>query len=115
MSDLAKDAKETAAKATGLRPDQVERAVEEYRKAAAALHDEPEWVAILHMSLREGGGLHQYIAAAGETKVMLQVECDKREQVNVYVFDGKPFETYSEARAAELLATVRPTPYEVSP
>lgn len=90
MSDLTKDARNTAAKATGLRPDQVEAAVEEYRKAADALHEEPAWTAIMHVSMRDGGGLGQYGDPSGQTKVTLQIETWKRgDGVKVYVFDGK--------------------------
>lgn len=114
MNDLANDAADAAAKATGLRPDQVKRAVEEYRKASEALYNEPEWTALMHMSYRDGSGIQQYRDATNETAILLQVECyAKGDQRNVYVLDGKPFETYGEARSAELSANARPKPYSV--
>lgn len=113
MTELSEAAKEAAARATGLRPDQVGRAVEEYRRAADALHDEPNWRAFMHMSLGDGGGIGQYIDPEEKTKVTLQIETGKRDagQAKVFVLDGKPFETYGEARAAELLAVAKPKPY----
>lgn len=115
MSDksLLSSAVEIAAKATGLRPDQVERAVEEYRSAIRETDEEPEWRAVMHMSLRDGGGFHQYADPTGNTGVYLQIETDKKSQDKVYVFQGKGYETFNEARAIELEKTSRPKPYEV--
>jgi hypothetical protein len=117
MSKLAKDARDTAAKSAGLRPDQVEAAVAEYRKALLALHDEPEWKAIMHVSYRDGGGIGQYRDLSGQTEILMQIETGKggKDGVRVYVLDGKPFETYGEARSVELLASAHPKPRLVQP
>lgn len=50
MSDLERKSVEVAAKATGLRPDQIQRAVEEYRAAVDKIGEEPVWKAIMHAS-----------------------------------------------------------------
>lgn len=114
MNALSTKAKDIAAKATGLRADQIERAVEEYRRAADSLHEEPKWQAIIHMcGPREA--IHQY--GADGTKVCLQINCFKVrgewEQEKFYTLDGKPYETYGEARALELEREARPKPYGV--
>lgn len=110
MSDIADDAKNVAAKATGLRPDQVEAAVNEYRKAADALHAEPDWRALSHWSFRDGTGTHQYTDPDGVTAVVLQIECGKRSSERLYVLGGKAYESFGEARTAELLKTAKPKP-----
>lgn len=114
MSKFAAKAKEIAAKATGLRPDQVERAVSEYRAAVVDLHNEPEWVAIMHMS-GQSMGIHQY--GSEHTKITKQIECEvvrgNWESVECFVYDGKPYDNYSEAREVELMATAKPKPYEI--
>lgn len=104
-SPINPDAAAAAATATGLRPDQVERAVAEYRTAAEALHGEPNWQAFMHMS-GSGISLAQYIDPDGETKVTLQIDGHKHRgawvQEKSFVLDGTPYETFGEARAAEL-------------
>lgn len=106
---------EIAAKATGLRTDQIERAVAEYRSAAKAIEIEPEWVGLMHMSGREMA-IAQY--AAEGTNVTLQIdswiERGTWRSERCYVFKGQPFEHYSEARAVELSESTRPRPYVVS-
>lgn len=106
MSDLADEAKKIAAAAAGLRPDQIASAVEEYRAAVSTLHEEPQWQAIFHMCFSNGGGISQYHDPAGETKVTLEISGASR----IYAIRGKAYETYGEARTAELLATTRPKP-----
>jgi len=104
-----------AVKATGLRPDQVRRAVEEYRSAVSRIEAEPEWQALSHMS-GGGFGLHQYLAEG--TSVTLQIESWKErgvwQQKKCYVWNGRPYEYFSEARSAELAATAKPKPYDVA-
>lgn len=108
------DALDIAAKAVGMRSDQVRRAVEEYRAASRSLEVEPEWKSVMHMSGQDTG-LTQYIADG--TAVTLQVESWKERgewrQEQYYVFGDKPYEQYAEARGVELAATARPQPYEV--
>lgn len=106
MSDLAKAARDAAAKATGLRPDQVDAAVQEYRRAANALHEEPEWRSLMHVSMSDGGGIGQYGDPRGQTHVTLQIETGPggKDGVKVYVLNDKPFDSFGEARAAELLS-----------
>lgn len=114
--DLAAEAVDVAAKATGLRPDQIERAVAEYRAASYALHVEPDWTSQSHMS-GSGFGCAQYIDPAGETKVCLQIDSWKEhgdwKQESIYTFQGKAYPTYGEARAIELKAAAKQTPYAV--
>ncbi len=104
------DAAAAAATATGLRPDQIERAVAEYRSAAEALHVEPNWQAIMHMS-GNGIAIAQYVDPAGETKVTLQIDSHKHRgnwvQERAFVLDGTAYETFGEARAAELLRNAK--------
>ena len=107
------DAAAAAATATGLRPDQIERAVAEYRSAAEALHVEPNWQAIMHMR-GSGMAIAQYVDPDGETKVTLQIDSHKHRgnwvQERAFVLDGTAYETFGEARAAELMrnATFKP-------
>lgn len=111
---LPKAATETAAKVTGLRPDQVEHAVNEYRKAAEALHQEPQWTALMHMSFRDGGGIAQYGDPSGETSIILQIETDSRgDEARVFVLEENAFDLYGEARAAELLENAKQKPHVV--
>lgn len=114
MSKLAANAKEIAAKATGLRPDQVERAVSEYRAAVIDLHNEPEWAPIMHMS-GPTIGLHQY--GSEHTKITKQVETElvrgDWKYAECFVYGGQPYDSYSEAREVELMATAKPKPYEL--
>ena len=109
------DAAEVAAKATGLRVDQIQRAVEIYREAANGLEAEPEWQAIMHMGGQDIG-LHQY--RADDTAVTLQVESwtehGNWRQVRYYLFEGTPYDNYAEARAIELKQSTRPKPYRIS-
>lgn len=73
--DLAADAVEIAAKKTGLRADQIERAVAEYRAAADALHEEPEWQAIHHMS-----GKKEAFALYGSTETRVELSIPRAER-----------------------------------
>ncbi len=109
---ISAKAKEIAAKKIGLRPDQIERAVTEYRAAVEKIEVEPEWKAIWHMcGSREA--MHQYCAEG--TKVALQINSWKGrsgwEQEKCYTLDGNSYETFSEARAIELEREARPSPY----
>jgi hypothetical protein len=116
MSDLAREARDTAAKATGLRPDQVEAAVQEYRKATEALHQEPEWALLMCFSYRRGGGIAQYADPSGQTRVTMQINTGQKQGergTTLYSLNGKPFETFGEARAAELLVQARTKPRSV--
>lgn len=112
MSELSGAAKEIAAKATGLRTDQIDRAVTEYRKATDQLHAEPEWRAIIHMC-----GSREAYATYGspETMVTLEIqswkERDEWHEQRKYGLHGKAYESYGEARTAELLAITKFKPY----
>ena len=119
MSDLADDALKVAAQATGLRPDQVERAVAKYRDAAQALHTEPDWRCLMHSS-GKGGALAQYIDPTGSTAVCLQIESHLErgnwvQEPNIYTLGRKAFESFGEARAAELRASTKPKPHVIRP
>lgn len=106
-------AADIAAMATGLRADQIARAVVEYRKAVAELHEEPAWAAIYHAS-GKNQGFAQY--GAEGTKVVLSIESYKSngwQQEKSYLYKSKRYETFGEARAVELAETTRPTPYAV--
>jgi len=114
-SDLSDVAVSVAAKATGLREDQIRRAVLEYRSATGAIDPEcePEWAALMHMH-GKGFGIHQYVAHG--TSVTLQVETGgKGPDIFVYVYKCKPYETFSEARAIELQETTMYHPHSVTP
>ncbi len=95
---------------TGLSPDQIKQAVDEYRAASYAMEAEPLWFTIMHMS-GQFDALAQY--GAEGTEITLQVEShrnkaeDKWKEHRYYVFAGKPYELFSEAKAAELTATER--------
>jgi len=114
-TDLHRGTVDVVAKATGLRPDQVDRAIHEYRLAVDQIEAEPPWEAIVHMS-----GPHQAIAQYGApgTAITMQVESWKeREQwreCRYYVYGGRKFDHFAEARQAELAATARPKPYGIA-
>lgn len=99
--NLEKSARAAAAKAAGIREDEVETAVRAYRAALSSLHDEPQWQAVLHMSFGYGGGVHQY--AADGTDVTLEI-CNhgKGKSERIYVLKGQVYETLAEARAVEV-------------
>lgn len=106
---LADGAVRIAAKAAGLREDQVVAAIREYRHATDAVEAEPEWSAIMHMS-GAGYGFHQYADPTGSTKVTLQVEEDSKKQFRSYILDMKSYKTFGEARQIEIERAVRPKP-----
>jgi len=112
VSEVNDDAVRAAAKATGLRPDQIEAAVSEYRAAASALYGEPEWTAVMHIL-----GTHQYADPEGLTRVTMQIDEHKARggwvQDRCYIYRGKPYETFGEARAVEVNETTRTKPREV--
>lgn len=112
---LSKAAVSIAAKNTGLRPDQIERAIAEYRRACDETDAdyEPDWRAVYHVS---GKGMNQHLYAAEGTKITLTINCYGRElekQEKVYGYNGKAFESFAEARAIELEEAARPKPYVV--
>lgn len=117
MGEIDSSASDVAAKATGLRPDQIARAVEEYRRAADALHTEPQWRAITHMSGPQWG---HATYGSSDTMVVLEIESwragreEKWHESRHYGFAGKAFDTYGEARTAELLALTKTTPHAVA-
>ena len=115
---LNDDAKAIAAKATGLREDQIERAVVAYRAAAVDLHQEPEWRALAHYS-GQNWGAAQYADSSGNTLVRMEIHSHKVRgewvQEKTFSVHDMAYETYGEARAAELKAITRPQPYEVTP
>lgn len=119
MTDLNGVAKAIASKVSGLRPEQVEIAVSEYRKAADGLHDEPEWFAIHHMCGRREA-YAAYGAKGGETQVTMHVNSWKskgdewKQEVFFQVF-GRTYESYGEARAAELTKLAKFKPHVVKP
>jgi hypothetical protein len=101
---MDKDAVEIAATKSGLNQDEVVRAVRAYRAAMDSLHDEPEWQMGLTMS-GPGYGLAQYLASG--TSVAKQIESwkgrgDEWQSETLYTFQGEPYETFGDARAAEL-------------
>jgi hypothetical protein len=114
MSGTDPKAIDIAAQATGLRSDQVERAISAYREAVSTVQ-EPNWTMVSHMC-GDGFGIAQY--AAEGTRITLQI--DSRQERGEwkseprYVLNGTPYEHFAEARAAELKGTVRPKPYAVS-
>lgn len=114
MSDLSEIAKEAAARVTGLRPDQIEQAVNEYRRAANSLENEPAWTAQQHWSYGDGGGSAVYVDPKSETKVALQIVTDKHGKSEwIYTLNGKQFESYGEARAIEIVGAAKPQPHAV--
>jgi len=92
------------AKATGLRPDQVTAAIEEYRAAAQVLETEPEWRSLMHMSGPVWAGA-QYVADG--TAVILQIESWKEKgsddwlEERRYQLQEQLYELFAEARAVE--------------
>jgi hypothetical protein len=114
MTDHSKTAAVVAAAKTGLRPDQIIAAVEEYRSALADVEAEPQWRSLSHFG-GQGMGIAQYTAEG--TGVVLQVdswaERGKWKSERSYTFGGKAYETYAEARSAEAVRSVKFEPREV--
>ena len=106
VSEILDDAVNVTAKQTDLTPAQVKHVVESYRAAASSLDFEPQWVALMHVHGSKSA-IAQY--AAEGTTVTFQVESHKErgewKEWRYYVFNGKPYEIFSEARAAELAKT----------
>ena len=111
MSTIHPDATTVAAQATGLRPDQIAQAVQQYRTAVAELEAEPEWRLVISMS-GQSFGMLQY--AADSTAVTLQVETHGRKEHRYYVYARQPYENYAEARLIELREVTRPRPYDAT-
>lgn len=91
------DAVRLAAKVAGLREDEVRAAVEAYREAVKSLHDEPEWRSVMHI-------MGICVAHADGTEVQLELaSATKRLPAQrIYTYRRKVYETFGEARAAEL-------------
>lgn len=119
MTKTNKDAVAVAAKQSGLRPDQVECAVDLYRKAATDLIDEPDWKAVSHMS---GSNFGAATYGAVGTKVTLLVESWKESRKEgggwaeawSFHYRGEAYEHWSEARAAELAEEAKYRPHSIS-
>ncbi len=105
---------EIAAKRVGIRADQVERVLEEYRSAARDVEEEPEWTAQTHISGFEFG-MHSYIAEGTEIMLSIEnwVERGKWKSGRSYHWRGRAYEEWGAARYDELLERARPVPYIV--
>lgn len=100
--DTEEQARKIAAKVAGIREDQVDAAVTAYRSAIRNMYDEPEWLTALFIlghctCVAEGTSIEMHVAPA--TK--------RRPSERLYVYRGKTFETYGEARAEELADQAR--------
>jgi len=112
MTSLAPSAIVIAAKATGLRPDQIERAVNAYREAVDELEgDEPQWIALSHVC-GQRMSFAQYRAEG--TAIFKQIDSSLVRggwrTSTLFIYTGRPYQTFAEAREIELLATSRPSP-----
>lgn len=106
---------EVVAKRIGIRPDQVARAVEEFKAVADERSVEPNWRAIMHMSGR-GTAISQF--GADDTAVTLQIDGTRARgqwvQERAYVYAGKRYDHFARAAEAEQLATARFRPAAVA-
>jgi hypothetical protein len=114
MNAHASKAEEVAAKATGLRPDQVRAAVAEYRAAATSLEGEPEWSPLSHMSGKDWG-CAMYVADGSAVCLQIEnwTERGEWQSERCYIYRDTRYELYAEARGAELSDTTRQKPHAV--
>lgn len=115
FSTVEGSARDVVAGLTGLPAAVVERVVREYRATVAELHDEPQWTAQTHISF---GSSAIALYVADGTRVALQQESHKvrgdwQQFPNIYVLDSKVYETFAEARTAELSAERKATEGDV--
>lgn len=95
-----------AAERAGLTPEQIGAALAAVRYVGEQIHAEPEWAPVCHMTMTDGA-----VASWGAegTAVTKQIETARTATgwgrgVVYFIFRGDDYETYGEARAAELRA-----------
>lgn len=101
---LDPDALNLAAERSGLSPEQVAEALTAFRYVTDQLHDEPEWQPLSHMTMADCG-LGTW--SADGTAVTKQIQTPRTPQgwgkgVVYFVYRGADYDTFGEARAAEL-------------
>lgn len=98
-----------AAERSGLDEADVGKALLAFRHITSNLHEEPDWQLSSHFSFRDYGVA---VYRAEGTAVTLQVETPRiasggwGKAAMIYIYGERPYETFGEARAAELRAGI---------